>query len=137
MPAPIQQLNIYITARQLEDSVVKVIKGLATEQAYPLGDDLRRAASGAAHYVYQSHHYYSYEMKIEALHQARTETEKVQRLIELAGISDAKVTQQLSDTCLILVKQSWGLIKYFKTRQAEKAASSETRSKDELVAARA
>ncbi len=135
MPAPIQQLNIYIAARNLEDSVVELASSLPKDQAYPLGDDLRRAATAVAHYVYQAHHYYSYEMKIESLHQARTEAEKAQRQLEVVG-SNAK-TKKLIEDYTTLIKQSWGLIKYFKTRQVERAAQAETRSNDELVAARA
>ena len=99
-----------------------------------MGDDLRRAATAVAHYIYQAHHYYSYEMKIEALHQARTEAEKAQRQLEVLG-SDAKVKKLIEDYTTV-VKQSWGLIKYFKARQIERAAKSEIRGKDEMVAAR-
>lgn len=134
MPAPIQQLNIYITARKLEDATVELAGKLPKDQAYPLGDDLRRAATGVAHYVYQAHNYYSYEMKVEALHQARGEAEKTQQYLQALGAE--KVTKQLVDEYTTIIKQSWGLIKYFKTRQAERAAKSEVRAKDELVASR-
>lgn len=134
MPTPIQQLNIYLSARKLEDAVVELSSSLPKDQVYPLGDDLRRAATAVAHYIYQAHHYYSYEMKIEALHQARGEAEKAQRQLEAIG-SDAKVKKLIEDYTTV-VKQSWGLIKYFKARQVERAAKAEVRGKDEMAAAR-
>lgn len=135
MSAPINQLKIYVAARQLEDSVITLVQAMPEDQAYPFGDDLRRAASGAAHYIHQAHNYYSYEMKIEALHQARNEAEKAQRLLEGPAAGN-KVARKLVDDYTTLIKQSWGLIKFFKTRQAEKAAQVEVRSTDELVASR-
>jgi len=133
MPAPIQQLNIYIAARKLEDAVIELVGTLQADRAYPLGDDLRRSATAVAHYIYQAHHLYSYEMKIESLHQARTEAEKIQKNLE--SIGGAKVKKLVEDYTTI-VKQSWGLIKYFKNRQVERAAKAEIRGKDELVLAR-
>lgn len=132
MPAPIQQLNIYIAARRLEDAAVELAGKLPAAQAYPLGDDLRRSATAVAHYIYQAHHFYSYEMKIEALHQARGEAEKTQQHLQALGKTDA-TTKKLIEDYTTIVKQSWGLIKYFKTRQIERAAKSEIRAKEQMA----
>ena len=132
MPAPIQQLNIYVAARKLEDAVVDITNHLPADQAYPLGDDLRRSATGVAHYIYQAHNFYSYQMKIEALHQARSEAEKTQQYLGTLATGNAKVKKLVEDYTVI-VKQSWGLIKYFKNRQTERATKAEIKSKDELA----
>ena len=101
MPAPIQQLNIYMTARRFEDAVVELSSGLPKDQAYPLGD-LRRAATAVAHYVYQAYNYYSYEMKIEALHQARTEAEKTQQYLQ--ALNSDRTTKPLIEDYTTLIK---------------------------------
>lgn len=137
MSTSIEQLNIYLSARRLEDATVKLTAKLPKDQSYPLGDDLRRAATAVAHYVYQSHHYYSYQMKMEALHQARGEAERAQGLLSQFQEAGFGKTDDLREEYTTVIKQSWGLIKYFKKRQAEKAARSEVQAKDELVAATA
>lgn len=136
MPTSIQQLNIYLSARRLEDAVVELAAELPKEQAYPLADDLRRAATAVAHHIYQAHHYYSYGMKIEALHQARNEAEKAQRLLETVKATKSGQAAKLIEDYTVVIKQSWGLIKYFKTRQSERATKEEVQAKDELAAAK-
>lgn len=135
MSTSIEQLNIYLSARRLEDAVVKLTGKLPKDQSYPLGDDLRRAATAVAHYVYQSHHYYSYQMKIEALHQARGEAERAQGLLEQFASGGFGNTDDLREDYTTVIKQSWGLIKYFKKRQAEKLAQAEAQTTSQLVAA--
>ncbi|HSX14566.1 MAG TPA: four helix bundle protein [Candidatus Saccharimonadales bacterium] len=135
MSTSIKQLNIYLSARKLEDAVVTLAEALPEEQSYPLGDDLRRAATAVAHHIYQAHHYYSYGMKMEALHQARVEAEKTQSLLDSVEAGKFAKTSQLREDYTTVIKQSWGLIKYFKTRQAEKLAKSEVKAKEELAQA--
>ncbi len=133
MSNSINQLNIYMSARRLEDSVVKLADSLPKDEAFPLADDLRRAATAVSHYVYASHNYYSYNMKIEALHSARTEAEKAQSL--LANCLDRKYIKndELSADYTVVIKQSWGLIKYFKTKQTERLQQAEAQAKDQLA----
>lgn len=137
MPTSIQQLNIYLSARRLEDSVVELAAELPKEQAYPLADDLRRAATAVAHYIYQAHHYYSYGMKIEALHQARSQAERTQRLLGTVKTSKSGQATKLSEDYTVVIKQSWGLIKYFKARQSERVTGDEAQAKGDLAAAKA
>ncbi len=131
MSTSIEQLNIYVSARRLEDCVVTLSQGLPKAEVYPLGDDMRRSATAVAHYVYQAHHYYSYAMKIEALHQARTEAEKTQVCLETFETGGFGKTKQLREDYTTVIKQSWGLIKYFRNRQAEKAAKGEVQAKEQ------
>jgi four helix bundle protein len=121
VPTSIQQLNIYLTARRLEDAAVALAATLPKDQAYPLADDLRRSATAVAHYIYQAHHYFSYAMKIEALHQARSEAEKSQLYLEAIESAGHAQTKELQAEFTIVIKQSWGLIKYCKKRQAERS----------------
>ncbi len=131
----INQLNIYMSARQLEDAVVKLANKLPEDESFPLADDLRRAATAVSHYIYASHHFYSYSMKMEALHQARAEAEKAQRLLAQCQEKGFVKDDQLAQDYLVVIKQSWGLVKYFKTKQAERRDGAETNTQTQPATA--
>ncbi len=137
----IKDLRIYQQARELEDRVPAVLKQLPQDQFYPLGNSLWRSCVAVAHYIAESHKYYSYQVKLQSLHAARTAAEdtiKYLQQLEAGGFGD---TKQLVEDYTGIIKQSWGLIKYLKNRQLLKEASEATQAQaqatDELVAARA
>jgi four helix bundle protein len=132
----IEGLRIYQASRKLEDAVYELVKSLPRSEFYGLGNDLRRSSAAVSHYLTECHRRYSYSIKLEALHLARTEAETLKGL--LAGCESAGhgPTGELRDGCTGIIKQSWGLIKYLKHHQAERQAASHVRASDELVAAR-
>ena len=132
----IAQLRIYQLAHRLEDNVYELVKGLPEEQFYPLGNDLRRASAAAAHYIAQAHRSYSYQLKLESLHAARSAAEDMGKLLERVQQEGFGDTKALAEDYTTLIKQNWGLIKYLKNRQAEKQTAAIAAAKDELVAAR-
>lgn len=133
---PIADLKIYQLARSLEDQVYELVKGLPEDQFYVLGNDLRRASAAVSHYITETHKRYSYQIKIESLHCARTEAEEMGRLLQSFQDGGYGEIEQLANDYVILIKQSWGLIKYLKGRQLEKQNQNVIRAKDELVAAK-
>jgi four helix bundle protein len=131
----IADLRIYQLALSLEEKVYKLVAGLPPKQ-FDLGNDLRRASAGVAHHIFDSHRRYSYAVKMEALHQARQEAETaIKRLADFQQAGFGQVGS-LCEEYTTLIKQSWGLIKWLKNKQADKAAASSTQAADELVAAR-
>lgn len=135
--ATIERLRIYQTSRQLEDSVYELVKKLPDTEFYRLGNDLRRSSAAISHYVAECHRRYSYGIKLETLHLARTEAETLKQLLAEHTSRGYGPTEKLQAECVGVVKQSWGLIKYLKQRQAERRQENVARASDELVAARA
>jgi four helix bundle protein len=134
--ATIKDLRVYQQARELEDKVPAVIKQLSEDQLYPLGNSMWRSCVAVAHYLAEAHKYYSYRVKLESLHAARTAAEQTIKYLEKAKEAGLTGTEQLVEDYTGVIKQCWGLIKYLKNRQLAKEASDGARAKDELVAAR-
>ncbi|HSX41364.1 MAG TPA: four helix bundle protein [Candidatus Saccharimonadales bacterium] len=132
----IEGLRIYQTARKLEDAVHGLVSSLPEEQQYPLGNDLRRESAAIAHFISESHKALSYSRKLGSLHLARTSAESLQK--QLAAYTEAGLgdTRELQEEALAVIKQSWGLIKYFKQRLDERRQEAQINASDELVAAR-
>lgn len=132
----IENLRIYTLARSLEDQVYTLVQQLPSEENFKLANSLRRASAGVAHYIHEAHKRYSYHIKLESLHGARTEAETAQKLLEdfqNAGFGD---TAALREEYTSVIKQTWGLIKYLKNRQLQQQAKTEAAATDQLVAAR-
>ncbi|HEX7259430.1 MAG TPA: four helix bundle protein [Candidatus Saccharimonadia bacterium] len=132
----IKRLRVYQTSRELEDSVYMLVKALPETEFYALGNDLRRSSAAISHYLMQCHRHYSHNLKLEALHLARTEAETLQNLLLSHDAKGYGSTDHLGDACISVIKQCWGLIKYFKQRQAEQSIAASVRASDELVASR-
>lgn len=132
----IADLRIYQLALSLETQVFELVKELPETQ-FDLGNDLRRASAGVAHYIYDAHRRYSYKAKVECLHAARDEAELVIKLLTHFEESKFGPTQPLKDDFTTLIKQSWGLIKWLRTRQTAKDQAASTAATDQLVEARA
>jgi four helix bundle protein len=132
----IESLRIYQTSRDLEDAVYELVKQLPREEFYGLGNELRRSSAAVSHYITECHRRYSHNLKLEALHLTRLEADTLHKLLadyQSRGYGDAR---KLQESCIGIIKQSWGLIRYMKQRQAEQQAEAQARASDELVAAR-
>jgi four helix bundle protein len=132
----IEKLRIYQTSRQLEDDVYELVKALPAEEFYGLGDQLRRTSAAISHYLHEGHRRYSYQLKLEALHLARTEADHLKDQLltyQQHGFGD---TTSLQSACTAITKQAWGLIKYLKRRQSERQSAVRINAADALVAAR-
>ncbi len=116
----IKGLRIYQASRELEDSVYELVRRLPTSEFYGLGNDLRRSSAAISHYVAECHRRYSYSVKLEALHLARTEAETLKNLLSKHEQQGYGRTSDLQEGCTAIVRQSWGLIKYMKSKQAER-----------------
>jgi four helix bundle protein len=133
----IENLRIYQASRALEDTTYELVQKLPSEEFYKLGDELRRSSAAISHYIAEAHKRYSYGFKLEALHLARAEAEALQKHLVAHAEQGYGKTDQLQAECVAVIKQSWGLIKYFKQRQTERQASAQVQASDEMVAARA
>jgi four helix bundle protein len=133
----IKDLRVYQQARELEDKMPAVIKQLTADQLYPLGNSLWRSCVAVGHYITEAHKFYSYRVKLESLHAARTAAEDAIKYLERAKEAGITGTEQLVEDYTGIIKQCWGLIKYLKNKQLQKEASESSQAKDELVAARA
>lgn len=134
MAESIQQLRIYATARSLEDEVYQLIKSFPADQFYGLANDLHRASSAVAHHISAAHKLFSYRLKMDELAAARHEAEITQKLLIDAkkyGAVDLMIEEYTG-----IIKQSWGLSKWLKSKLEEKQSQAESNAKDELVAAR-
>ena len=133
MAEAIQQLRIYKSARELEDQVYELVKSFPAEQFYGLGNDLRRSSAAVSHHIMETHRLFSYRLKLDALAAARREAEVTQRHLEAAV--ELGASKELCEEYLGIVKQSWGLSKWLKTKLAERQAKATINAKDEQVAA--
>jgi len=134
MAESIQQLRIYMNARDLEDRIYELVKGLPEDARWALGNDLRRASSAVSHHINEAHRQFSQRLKLESLHEARIAAERTQLL--LADLPDIEAAAISSDY-IGVIKQAWGLIKYLKQRREERATRNMVSAIDEQVAARA
>ena len=135
MAESVEQLRIYTAARKLEDEVYEVVKRFPADQFYGAGNELRRSSAGVSHYIMEAHRLFSYRLKLDALANARREAEVTQKHLEAArayGASDKLVEEYTG-----IIKQSWGLSKWLKTKLMEKSEKAEVAAKEELVHARA
>ncbi len=135
MAESIEKLRIYQGALKLEDQVYELVKALPEEEHYKLGNDLRRASAAVSHFIAEAHKRYSYTLKLDNLSQARIEAEITQKLLEKAREHGA--TDEMISDYTAVIKQCWGLIKYFKRLKNERQLEAAVKASDELVAARA
>lgn len=131
----IADLRVYQLALSLEEKVYKLVSGLPTKQ-FELGNDLRRASAGVAHHIFDAHRHYSYAVKTESLRCAIHEAEQaIKKLADFQEGGFGKTGEMCQDFTGV-IKQCWGLIKWLKQKQAERAAQASAQATDELVAAR-
>ena len=133
MAESIEQLRIYKSARAVEDQVYELVKQFPTDQFYGLGNDLRRSSAGVSHHIMGAHRLYSYRLKLDELAAARREAEVTQKHLEEArnlGASDELINEYTG-----IIKQSWGLSKWLKSRLDEKREKAEVAAKEELATA--
>lgn len=131
----IAKLKVYRSALAAERQIYGLTQGLSEDQFFEAGNDLHRAAAGIGHYLKESHDQYSYQLKIESLHQARRCAEEALKLLdELKPLK--QVPPHLSADITSIVKQAWGLIKYLKLKQAERQQAVRRQASDEVAAAR-
>lgn len=131
----IADIRIYQLALSLEEQVYQLARTLPQQQ-FELANGLRRAGAAVAHYIYESHRRYSYNAKLEMLQGARLEAETARKLLADYHQAGFGKTGKLCEDYTILIKQSWGLSKWLKTKQLEQQTVIQAKSKDELVAAR-
>lgn len=135
MAESVEQLRIYKSARGLEDQVYEFVKTLPADQFYELGNDLRRSSAAVSHYIMESHRLFSYRLKLDALAAARREAEVTQRQLETAR--DFGADPQLIEDYTGVIKQSWGLTKWLKTKLQERQEKAEVAAKEEMASATA
>ncbi len=135
MAESIEQLRIYTSARAGEDAVYELVKQFPADQFYGLGNDLRRASAGVSHYIMEAHRLFSYRLKLDALANARREAEVTKTLLEKARPNGA--SDELIEEYTTILKQSWGLTKWLKTKLTEKSEKAEVAAKEEMVQATA
>jgi four helix bundle protein len=132
MAESIEQLRIYKTARELEDQVYELVKAFPADRFYGLGNDLRRSSAAVAHHIMESHRLFSYRLKLDALAAARREAEITQRHLDAAR--ELGATPELVEGYVAVLKQSWGLTKWLKTKLTERQEKAEVAAKEELAA---
>lgn len=135
MAESIENLRIYKSARTLEDQVYEIVKQLPADQFYGLGNNLRRSSAAVSHHIMSAHRLFSYRLKLDELAAARREAEVTQKYLEDAR--EFGVNSELVSEYTGIVKQSWGLSKWIKSKLDEKQHKAEIQAKDELVAATA
>lgn len=131
MAESIEQLRIYKSARSLEDQLYELVKQFPTDQFYGLGNDLRRSSAAVSHYLMGAHRLFSYRLKLDELAATRREAEATQKHLEAAKQFGA--TDQLISEYTVIIKQSWGLTKWLKTKLEEKQEKAEVAAKEQLV----
>lgn len=135
MAESVEQLRIYKTARELEDQVYELVKTFPIDQYYGLGNDLRRSSAAVAHHIMESHRLFSYRLKLDALASARREAEITQRNLESAR--DLGASDELTSAYTGVIKQSWGLSKWLKTKLEERREKAAVAAKEQMAAASA
>jgi four helix bundle protein len=139
MAESIEQLRIYKSARELEDQVYELVKQFPANQFYSLGNDLRRASAGVAHHIMEAHRLFSYRLKLDALSAMRREAEATQKHLDNARNFNApsELIDHLISEYTGVIKQSWGLTKWLKTKLIEKQEKAEIAAKEDMAAAAA
>ena len=135
MAESIEQLRIYKSARAAEDQVYELVKKLPADHFYGLGNDLRRSSAAVSHHIASAHRLFSYRLKLDELAAMRREAEATQKHLEDARPfgADAELIAEYTG----IIKQSWGLSKWLKTKLDEKREKAEVSAKEELTAAMA
>lgn len=133
MAASVEQLRIYQKARELEDAVFEIVKQFPPDQYYGAGNDLRRSSAAVAHYIMEAHRFYSYRLKLDALANMRREAEMAQKQLESAQTLGVDAT--LGQDYTSIIKQSWGLTKWLKTKLAQKNEQAVIVAKEEMAEA--
>ena len=135
MSESIEQLRIYKAARAAEDQIYELVKAFPAEQFYGLGNDLRRSSAAVSHHIMENHRLFSYRLKLDALAQARREAEATQKHLETAR--DLGATDELISEYTAVIKQSWGMTKWLRTKLDERQEKAEVSAKEQLVQAMA
>jgi len=133
MSETIEQLRVYKTARSVEDLVYDLVKTFPAEQFYGLGNDLRRSSAAVSHYLMETHRLFSYRLKLDALAAARREAEAAQKQLEAAR--DLGADETLISEYTSIIKQTWGLTKWVKTKLDERQEKAEVAAKEQMAEA--
>lgn len=133
MAESVEQLRIYKSARVLEDQIYELVKQFPADQFYGTGNDLRRSSAAVSHYIMEAHRFFSYRLKLDALANMRREAETAQRLLESA--KELGATQEMLAEYTNVIKQSWGLTKWLKTKLIERNEKAEIAAKEQMAAA--
>ncbi len=133
MAESVEQLRIYKSARVLEDQIYELVKQFPSDQFYGTGNDLRRSSAAVSHYIMEAHRFFSYRLKLDALANMRREAETAQRLLESA--KELGATQEMLAEYTNVIKQSWGLTKWLKTKLIERNEKAEIAAKEQMAAA--
>lgn len=135
-PNHIENLRIYQVSRALEDQVYELVNQLPADEFYRLGNDLRRSSAAISHHITEAHRRYSFAVKSELLHLARTEIANIKDLLSLYDSKGYGLTEEIQKSYRSLNQQIWGLITYYKRRQRERQTGTQIKAADALVAAR-
>jgi four helix bundle protein len=127
----IEQLQIYKSARSLEDEIYEFVRTLPSEHFYGLGNDLRRSSAAVSHHISNAHKLFSYRLKLDEFTAMRREAEVTQRYINDAKILG--INESLINKYQIVIKQSWGLTKWLKAKLEEKQEKAEIAAKEQLA----
>ena len=131
MAESVEQLRIYRSARGLEDQFYELVKTFPADQFYGLGNDLRRSSAAVSQYIMETHRLFSYRLKLDALAGARREAEVTQRHLETAR--DLGASEELINEYIGIIKQSWGLTKWLKTKLEERQEKAEVAAKEDMA----
>jgi four helix bundle protein len=135
MAESIEQLKIYKSARAIEDQIYELVKSFPVDEFYGLGNDLRRSTAAVSHHIMGAHRLFSYRLKLDELAAMRREAETAQRHLEKAR--QFGVTDDMISAYTTIIKQSWGLTKWFKAKLDERQEKAEISAKEEMAAATA
>ncbi len=133
----IKHLRVYQTSLQLEDIIHELVKKLPENEVYFLGNELRRSSTAISHHLYAFYRHHNYRLRLQALHLARKEAEGLQKLLLTYQKAGYGPISHIDGFCVSVIKQCWGLIKYYKQQESTQHARASIRASDELVAARA
>ncbi len=132
----IEDLRVYTASRKLEDKVYELVRSLPQTEFYRLGNDLRRSSAAISHYISEAFRRHSIGLKIEALHLARVEVEQLNQHLDESSQRGYANASELKAEAVGVTKQLWGLIHYFRGRQASHTTTHRGQAVDELMAAR-
>ena len=129
-------LRIYRSSVELEDSVHDLIASLPEDQRYSLANDLRRSSTAISHNLHDGYRRHSYRLKLESIHLARLEAERLKNQLsgyQKLGYGD---TESLRQQCLGIISQAWALIRHYKNRRDQQQSAVRINAADALLAAR-
>lgn len=131
MAESIEQLRIYKSARTTEDRIYELVKQFPADQYYALGNDLRRSSAAVSHHIMEAHRLFSYHLKLDELTQMRREAELTQKYLDKSRAIGA--TEELILEYTSLIKQSWALSRWLRTRLIEKREKAEIIAKEQMA----